>query len=350
MMTGSVSELDLKRSRVRAVLSAAEADGVWLTSPGAVSWYLCGARVQTSLAGPPVAAVFIGADHDVVTVPANEVDRLRAEELPAGIDVRTVAWHEPLTWQSSGDIRTEESLAAELRAARATLLPVERDRFGTLGADAARVLSRVLPNADPSMSEQELAARVAADIVREGADPLVVMVAGRSRVGVRHPLPTRALLGDRAMIVVCARRQGLIANLTRWVRFEAADPHEAARTSAILEVEAAFLRATRAGTTLADVLSRGAAAYATHGLAADEWTRHHQGGAAGYAGRDPRATPATTDVVRDGQAFAWNPSAPGAKVEDTVIVDGDKVTVVTVDPAWPTVVVDGLARPAELQL
>ena len=48
------------------------------------------------------------------------------------------------------------------------------------------------------------------------------------------------------------------------------------------------------------------------------------------------------------QAFAWNPTAPGAKVEDTVLVRADGIEVLTVDPRWPTTSVGGLDRPVEL--
>jgi hypothetical protein len=49
-----------------------------------------------------------------------------------------------------------------------------------------------------------------------------------------------------------------------------------------------------------------------------------------------------------GQAFAWNPSVAGAKLEDTVIIDGDGIEIVTVDPDWPTIDVRGLPRPLAL--
>jgi Xaa-Pro aminopeptidase len=101
----------------------------------------------------------------------------------------------------------------------------------------------------------------------------------------------------------------------------------------IRAVERAYLDATVPGASLADILRTGSAAYAEQGFDADEWTRHHQGGAAGYAGRDPRATPEATDVVQLWQAFAWNPTAPGVKVEDTVVVTPDGVEVLTTSTA-----------------
>ena len=202
----------------------------------------------------------------------------------------------------------------------------------------------------PGSSERALAARVIAELAARAIDPLVVLVAGRDRLAHRHPLPTDSPVGDRFMVVVCGRRHGLIANATRWARFGAERPDEVDATARILRVERAYLDATRPGELLSNVLAAGTAAYAGAGFAPDEWRRHHQGGAAGYAGRDPRAVPGMPDVVHERQAFAWNPSAPGAKVEDTVLVESSGMTPLTVDPRWPTTVVDGLARPAELQL
>jgi hypothetical protein len=149
------------------------------------------------------------------------------------------------------------------------------------------------------------------------------------------------------MLVVGARRHGLIANLTRWLgELDASDAR-------LAEVEADAFAATRPGRELSAVLGDIAASYERHGFEADEWLRHHQGGPTGYAGRDPRATPTASDLVVDGQAFAWNPSAPGAKVEDTVLVsagaeEAPRIEPLTVDPSWPTAVVRGVARPLPL--
>src|SRR5258705_456881 len=54
-------------------------------------------------------------------------------------------------------------------------------------------------------------------------------------------------------------------------------------------------------------------------------------------------------MLEASQAFAWNPSAPGVKVEDTVVVGRDGVEVLSRDPAWPTVEAAGRIRPAILE-
>jgi hypothetical protein len=352
------TDLPAKRARLLAVLDEAGADSLVLTSTGAVSWYLDGARVHTSLAGDPIAAVIVARDGDTVVTTANELERLVLEELPPGIPVIAVPWSEPLAsaMPTGPGVIGEADVAPALRAARAELLPLELERYRALGRDAAEIVTAALRRVQPETTERGLAAALAASLVARGVDPLVLLVAGRDRLGHRHPLPTEAALGDRAMVVVCGRRHGLIANLTRWVRFgepgdrDASDAAERDADRRILEVEADVLDATLAGATVAEVFAACAAAYARHGFAADEWRSHHQGGPAGYNGRDPRATAHVGDVIRLGQAFAWNPSAPGAKVEDTVLLTAAGIEVLTLDPAWPSVTVRGRARPAELLL
>ena len=47
-----------------------------------------------------------------------------------------------------------------------------------------------------------------------------------------------------------------------------------------------------------------------------------------------------------GAVVAWNPSLPGAKSEDTVLVQPDgRLDVVTLDPRWPTTIVGSRSRP-----
>ncbi|MCW4456971.1 Xaa-Pro peptidase family protein [Microbacterium sp. MPKO10] len=338
-----------KRAAVRALLTERDAESVLLTSAAAVNWYLDGARTHVSLAGDPIVAVAVDHDRDAVLITSNEHARLVAEELPTDLEVVDRPWFEPLAQATA---LTEKDVDSELRALRAVLSAREVDRFSRLGADAAHALTRVLTAADPTWTERQLAARVASELVETGSDPLVVLVAGAGRPH-PHPLPTDAPLGRRAMVVVCARRHGLIANLTRSIVFGRLTDDERDAQARILEVESHIFDATAPGRPLNDVLGDIADAYPACGFAADQWRAHHQGGAAGYAGRDPRATPDTADRVQLGQAFAWNPWADGAKVEDTVLLTGSEqhpvIQPLTVDHAWPVTTVAGRLRPVTLE-
>jgi hypothetical protein len=48
--------------------------------------------------------------------------------------------------------------------------------------------------------------------------------------------------------------------------------------------------------------------------------------------------------VRERQAFAWNPTVTGTKVEDTVLVDRDSLEVLTGTPGWPAIALDAGGR------
>ncbi|WP_395639125.1 M24 family metallopeptidase [Pseudolysinimonas sp.] len=341
-MTFDDADRPAKIARLTALLAARGADELVLTCTENLAWLFDGARVAVPFAGSPVLQATVTRDGAIrVDAHVNEAARLRDEELP-GVDIRAIPWHSGFP---TGPL-VDTALVAELRAIRAVLLPVERQRYRDLGRDAAVAVSAVLHSVAPTSTEWEVAADLARAIVGIGADPVVILVGGESRRAVRHPLPTAAPLGRRAMIAVGVKRHGLVASLTRWVRF--APTADDALDAALLEVEAEAFAATRPSRPLTDVLADIAAAYPRHGLPPDSWEGHHQGGPAGYLGRDPKATPTTTDAVLAGSAYAWNPSVPGGKVEDTVIIDAEGVEVLTVDPAWPVTTVHGLRRPLPL--
>ena len=345
MTTDLQTDRQAKRQRLLDLLERHRADRLLLTSGTTLSWYLEGARTHVSLAAPPIVAMVVDRDGEYLITTDNESDRLIREELPPGIEVRAVPWHDPLPLPAGPGTVAEDEVAVELRLLRTPLLPTEVERFRLLGSDAARVVTPILAAARANQTETEVAAAITAGIVGIGAEPLVVLVGGAARQYVRHPLATAAPLGRRALLVVCARRAGLIVNLSRTVVFGAPTADDLDGHARILAVEAAFLDATTPGSPLSAAFRAGCAAYAANGFDADEWTRHHQGGVAGYAGRDPRADESTDDPIVAGQACAWNPTGQGAKVEDTVLLTDGGLDVLTVDPDWPTLEVGGRRRP-----
>jgi len=338
-----------KRARLLRILDDRGADALVLTSAASLAWYLDGARIHVSVAADPIVAMRVTRDGDELVLSSNERPRLLAEELPSGLTLREYDWYEPAP---SLDGLPESAVAAELRAARRVLLPGELGRYRALCAEAAAVVTDALLACAPEWTERRLAAHVAGELVARGAEPLVILVAGDSRARYPHPAPTDAPLGSGAMLVVCARRDGLIVNLTRSVAFAEPDAAARDRQRRILDVEAAAFDAMRPGVPLREILEAIARAYPAAGFDTDQWRRHHQGGAAGYAGRDPRATPFVEDAIASGQAFSWNPWVPGAKVEDTVLLAGrdehQTVEPLTADARWPTIDVGGRARPVTL--
>jgi len=363
MPTAVTSEYTKKHTQLMAIIRARGAQAVLLSTPASLAWLLDGARTHVSLAAPPVARVLVHAEGCELATSISEAQRLQDEELndQSPVNLHVTKWYESLdevsAWfpeAADWEILAESEIDPELRAMRTALTAAEVDRYRQLCQDTASVMTEVLSATSSDDTEFEVAAKLAAGAMALGGEVLVALVSGSTRGEYRHPLPTKAPLGRRAMAVLCVRRHGLIANLTRWVRFEPPTEQEIAGENDILGVEADIISGIAEDRALGDLLPFIQQAYPAHGFDELEWTRHHQGGIAGFNGRDPRLAPGATDRFQANQAFAFNPSAQRNgqtfKVEDTMLLtESGAIEVLSVDPHWPTTVVNGLPRPQVLQ-
>jgi Xaa-Pro aminopeptidase len=315
-----VSELESKLARVRAELGAF--DGVRLRSTDWYSWATCGGSnvvLQTSDVG--VAEVVITRDDAFVLSDSIEAERLRAEESP--LQVRT-------SFSFAGRFATE--LPVTLRW---SLLPEEIERYRALGRDAAVAVSQVLRECHADQTGFALAGAAAEALWSRGIHPALILVGDERRLPMyRHPTPTKDRLGERAMLVVCGRRHGLFANLTRFVYFRPPSAEEQVLSAQLTGIEAAAFGASRPGATLGEVYRAMAAAYARYGHPGAE-SKLHQGGPCGYLPRDAFATPTHAEKLQRNNAAAWNPSLSGAKIEDTILIRDEGIEVLTRDPSWP---------------
>jgi len=196
------------------------------------------------------------------------------------------------------------------------------------------------------MSEVEVAGEIAEELWERNLEPVVLLVAGERRINqFRHPLPTQDSVGKMAMGVICGRRKGLIASVTRIIKFGSLTTEENENYLKLLNVEAEFLSATKPGVLLSDAFKAGQAEYLKQGFDRDEWTKHHQGGPTGYLPRDFPAHEKTLHEIQIRNAIAWNPSARGLKVEDTLITNEGGFEILTRSGDWPGIEVAGRRRP-----
>jgi Xaa-Pro aminopeptidase len=224
--------------------------------------------------------------------------------------------------------------------ARYKLTAAEIDRFRALGREAGEAIGKLARSLTPGLTEREVARQAMSALANIGADSIVTLVAADDRLRrFRHPTPTDLRWENTLMIVVCARRSGLIASLTRIVCAGAIPDDLRQRTRATGTVKAKLLEATKPGVSGADLYQVAARAYSDAGFPGEEHL-HHQGGAAGYRTRDWVAHRACTELVQDSQAFAWNPSVTGSKVEETCIAFEDGIEIITTSPGWPSIVID----------
>ncbi|MBK9719985.1 MAG: M24 family metallopeptidase [Saprospiraceae bacterium] len=209
--------------------------------------------------------------------------------------------------------------------------------------DAGAAVRRVIDNIEPGESEIKIAEKLRHNLAVGGMTSVVTLVAADERISqYRHPVPTAKRWNNTLLLVTCAKRGGLIASLSRMVCIGEVPDELKIRTEAAAFINARLMHATRPGVTGAVLYQVAANAYAEKGFA-DEIKRHHQGGAAGYRTRDWVAHPTSGEVVQENQAFAWNPSITGTKVEETCILTANGIEVLTESPDFPsiTTVIDG---------
>jgi Xaa-Pro aminopeptidase len=353
------AEVESKLALLRQALNDRDLGGVRLRGVDWFSWATAGGSdVVLLTAETGVAEIFVTPTEAYVLTDVIEAARLVREEVPEPWRVWSAPWQEPMRREAFvRDLAGGKQVASDRPAPGECLLPAviklakrrltagEIGRYRSLAVDAASAMTAVLGAARPEWSEHRLAAAGSRELWIRGIHPALTLVAGAARLPLyRHPTASAAPLGERAMLVFCARRHGLYANLTRFVYFRRPDAATHDLKTSCAAVEAAAFRRSAPGATLASVYDALVQEYAAVGHGGEE-LKHHQGGVTGYLAREEIASPTSDSLLADGMALAWNPSLPAMKMEDTVLCHAAGIEVLTIDPAWPTFTVDGRLRP-----
>ena len=350
----SAEEQGEKHGRIRALLLERALDAIVLRKGANIAWFIGGrAHIPTTLELACLDLI-IYADRIVVVTNKIEAQRLKDEELSGVEELIVVNWFEGRDAQlpkgerigTDGVDSTRVNVLADIEALRRELNEFEISRLRDIGRDATAALEDAMLDIDSDDSEVEVAGEIAEELWERDLEPVVLLVAGEKRIKqYRHPLPTTAEIGGIGMGVICARRKGLIVSITRLVHFGPMTGEMEADYMRLLRVEAAFLDATKVGTMYSEAFKAGAGEYLNQGFDRDEWTKHHQGGPTGYLPRDFTANEKSELLIQPRTAIAWNPSAAGLKVEDTILTTEGGFEFISGAGQWPSIQVAGRARP-----
>jgi len=330
-----------RNQSLRRLMDGRGVGALLLSHPANFAWYTGGADNRVDRGVPVgVASVLLTQGETYILTDNIEAPRMREEQTP-GMEVVEHPWHEgpdSLLAELTGGAGMgtdlpdgpDLDLSADIASLRYVLDERAIEAYRRLGEDAVLVVSEVAASLTPETDELEAAADLSAACLERGMFTPVLLAASRERlVRYRHPIPQGGPLGRQAMLVACAERGGLFANLTQMVYFEDPDPETLRRQSACEEILRRMREeATRPGRTLAQAFDDCRRFYAEAGHP-EGWRYHHQGGMTGYASREVIANPAARQEIRKGQAFAWNPSLQGAKAEETFVLGPDGPEVLT---------------------
>jgi antitoxin VapB len=350
-------ELVEKSARLTEMLKSQGLGGVLLNAQHNFAWLTAGGRNGVDTArGPGVASLLVRKDGRRFLLASRiEMPRMLSEEVSeSDFEPIEFAWEDEKSSPSfltdkalavldSGDALGTDSifgpgirpLEGDIAKCRFQLTEAEIRRLSLLGADAGRILGELAHHVKPGETELEIAQLMSTAFGNVGAHAQVLLVAADDRIDrFRHPVPTDKPWRHKVMLVVCARRGGLIVSLTRIVSAGPISDDLRRKTDAAAYVNARLIEATKPGFNGAELYEVAARAYQTQGFP-DEIHLHHQGGACGYKPREWTAHPLSKDVVVDSQAFAWNPSITGTKVEETVLIRDGVVESITASQDWP---------------
>ena len=345
-------EIKIKKQQLIEFMAKHNLTGLLLSRHENVAWVTAG-QVDMRVAIPAAtgsAAVFVRNDGSGFYITTkNEAPRMHDEEF-SGLPFEPVIlpWWEGDFAKAVHGLAVKGNLGADTHEAncevfdiaelRSQLQPTEIERYRALGAMTASVVEDVVQHLEPGVTEHEISAMTASQLIQKAILPSVLLMAVDDRIRkYKHALPRDGRLERYGMVNLCARKWGLVVSITRFVHFGPMPQELADGFKAAAVVNAALLHATRAKATAQQLFAVAKDAYVAAGFpGAGEF--HHQGGAAGYGEREWVATPKGTEVVLNRQAFAWNPSVQGAKVEDTILLQDGEIEILTETTGLPVVV------------
>jgi antitoxin VapB len=344
-----LAEFEAKRQRLSEYMASLGLAAVQLQRTENIAWLTAG-RVDRRVLLPSAlgtATILLLRTGDAFYLAPDNEDRRLAEEDFAGLPFTAVTapWHAADFTEKVRSLAKDGRIAADTSAEGASLMLGQRasltdtaiERYRWLGRNTAQVTAAVLQSLEPQLTERTMAARVVAGLVERGIEPSVLLMAADDRIlRYKHAVTQNARLERFGMLNLCSRRWGLCISITRFVHFGPLPQQLADAFAVAAEVNARLLAATKTGATSAELFATAADAYASLGHPGEE-QRHHQGGATGYGEREWLATPAGKEQIVNRQAFAWNPSVAGGKVEDTVLLHDGAIEPLTGTPDLPVV-------------
>ena len=343
-------ELNAKHDKLVAWLRSQDLEGVLIRRHENIAW-LTGGAVEVRVLTPGetgVASLLVTATgRRYYFTTENEAPRLHDEEF-GKLDFEPVLF----PWYADDTLETAQRLAGvhigsdtpgpglipvNLYPLRESLSESEIARYRWLGTQTTDATIESLHEVEPGLSEYDLEALTAANLLRRGILPSVYLFAVDDRIyKYKHAVARGARLKKYGMLNLCSRKWGLAISITRFLHFGAPPAELDARFKSAAQVNAALMDATRVGATSAELFRVAQAAYVAEGFPGEE-RFHHQGGPTGYGEREWVATPEGKENVVNDQAFAWNPSIRGGKAEDTVILHDGKIEWLTATPDLPVI-------------
>ena len=349
-------EIDAKLARVREFLHQEKLGGALIGREDDFAWISAGGDNESA------ALLFLRDDGKNFLIAGEDLSRRLTAEGLKGLrcESKVVPWYADESPQIRAAVAEASGrrafgsdisfggarlIEADFRRIRIPLTPSEVTKYRWLGKRCGEAVGEVARRLRPFMIERGVEAMVSEALTRRTIRAADIRVAFDARAS-RFPNATpsdAAQLEHFARIGIRARRWGMDVALTRCVNYGALPGELRSDLEAAAKVSAGFWARTLPEAPGGTVLQGAIEDYAAAGFP-DAWKVHDQGGAIGYGGWDWLALPGSRERVLSGQTLAWHPEVGGVRMEDTILLTGENLEVLTEIEGWPVVEARALGR------
>ncbi|MCM8804637.1 MAG: M24 family metallopeptidase [Candidatus Omnitrophica bacterium] len=356
-------EIEIKFERVKKLIEEKKVNGILINKVSNFAWFTGGKINYVALNTEFGVCKLLITKEKIFYLTNNiEESRLSEEELENfGFEPIVEKWYEEkldekikkiVSGKIGSDILSQDYIFLNIENLHFPLLKEEIERYKKLGKETTEIMTKICKEIKPEDREIEIAGKLSENLWRRNIIPIVILIASDDRIEkYRHPIPKDKKIKKYVMVILCARRDGLIVSLTRLVHFGKLSEELNKKHLAVCKIDATLINSTRKYKKVGEVFMEGVKMYENLGYK-NEWQKHHQGGPTGYLTRYFKAKKEIKEIITENQAYAWNPSITGTKSEDTIITTESQPIILTEDKNWPLlkIEIDGneINRPAIL--
>jgi Xaa-Pro aminopeptidase len=340
------SEIKIKEERIRGLLAEKLLDGIIISKNYNFAWMTAGGNNKIVHNLETGASEMLITDSDKYILTNNlEAKRLREEEVfGAELNFLKRKWYQDKSLDNlisglklGSDLATKEMeyVGDELARIRYSLTEFELERYRGLGREVAEIVTEVCYQLSEGVTENQVAGLLAKNLWEKGIYPVSMLVAADERIAkYSHPQPTNKSANNRILISLAVQRRGLIVSLSRMVSLKSLSYQLLEDLDDLIKIESVYLNGTSVGQLTGELFTKVVNKYQELGYE-KEWEYNDHGGALGYRARDYLVSKDCQEKIKLNQPFAWTPTLPGLKLEDTIVATESGLELITIDDRWP---------------
>ena len=344
-----MDEIEIKTVKLRQLINRKQLSGIILSSQTNFLW-LTGGRRNEVIKNCDISLVylFITKDNKYLISSRSDSARVMDEELSGlGFSLIEYDWYN----QSPLDVIVEhypiarigadfydsnlEFVEDDLAILRIDLTVAEIDRVKKFCMDYSMFFTDFCLELKPHCLEEEIAYDFTFGLLKKDIRVPIMLVGSDERVFMyRHPVPTSKKVEKYILLATIAEKDGINISVTRSVYFGKAPEDLCKRQEAVNYIEAIYCSKSKPGEKLNNILESGKKAYKGV-FFENEWKNHTQGGIVAYKPREVLATESSDFKLASNYLVSWNPTIPGVKAEDMILVKENRAEQLSIDKRWP---------------